>query len=199
MDSSREYDSGLGTESTCQQKAGSQFGASQHTTLSEDFTGTCFGLNGSSRPKNDQAQALSQSTVCGPWAGRAQKQLQPASRKRTQDEVSGLEARSSKRPFAVQSVNDAASYESDDCDGEEEVQSKYKAAALLNLAPHQSTLPLPKSVQLQQVHRAPKQNSMGQINFPVLRRASAGCKTQVNVPIYVVMHAYPQLSIHTVE
>ncbi len=155
--------------------------AIHHTTLSEDFSGTCFNLNRSDAPRHTPSQALSQSTVCGPLQRFCQQQPWVGSRKRTRHELSGLEGRSSKRPCALPSKNGGDSAWSDECDGEEEVQSNYKAAAVLSAVTKQATPPCSTPEQPQQRPQVPQQKPMTQLNFPILRRASAGCKAQVSL------------------
>ena len=180
MDSSSD----LATGFPSQDKLDLQYEASHHTTLSEDFTGTCLNLN-SVPARRSQSQALSQSTVCGPLKQHDQKQLQSASGKRGRDESTGFDSKSNKRPFTLQVTHDESSKESDDCDGEEEVQSNYKAADQAKAMPLQSNFPMPKPAKPQRKHQDARHNNMSHINFPVLRRASAGCKAQVCIPHFI--------------
>ena len=148
--------------------------------FSTDLTGTCFNLSHPAVTRGTPSQALSQSTVCGP--GPAQLDRQPGRSKRPRQECSDREDRTSKRPCALQLTLDETYENLDDCDGEEEVQSNYKAMKI----DAASIQPLLMHSQIQQVHTATKHqvpNATSTLNFPVLRRASAGCKPEVSVSL----------------
>ena len=171
------------------QQASSDWGASQQTARSSDCTDTFLHLDDSARPGTTESETLSQSTVCGPLPLQFQGQPpqfppQSARQKRAWEDTSNLEPRSSKRLMIYRSTFDRVSCDSDECDGEEEVQSRFKHAANASGAPIQQCASTPTPIQRLQIQPSQSKPRLrpqptAQLNFPVLRRASAGCKPQV--------------------
>ncbi|KAK9841613.1 hypothetical protein WJX74_008713 [Apatococcus lobatus] len=150
------------------------------TTNSADFTGTCFDLESPAVRGGSTSQAWSQSTVCGPLACGPNGQTQLTGWKRPRQESSWQKVYSNKRSSCFNSAQNEPIEHLDDCDGEEEVQSTFKATATACPALVKSSPSVP--VPSQQDHHVSKLHNMkssAQLSFPVQRRASAGNQHQV--------------------
>ena len=153
--------------------------AAHDTTNSTNFTGTCFDLEVRG---GSTSQALSQSTVCGPLACGPAGQLQLRGRKRQRQESSWQDENCKRRPSTAYLTQDDSTECLDDCGGEEEVQSTYRAAAINHPASVKFTPSVP--VTSQQTRLSPKLHmckSTAQLTFPVQRRASAGTQHQASL------------------